>query len=461
MPVHIIMSAEPFIIFFAARLIRRNFRKLSPDIWWDKILLYIMIGTAVLAGLQVITPFGKFIEWMWHVIIFILIYFTLTTPRLTQFRPIVNAILPLVVLIVLEDILTAINPDLKRSLDTYLGLGYAVTITWMVILFIRSRKESKALETEREKAREEQERARFMEAQKIELEKIVAQRTAEIMLQKNELQQALVELKSTQTQLIHSEKMASLGELTAGIAHEIQNPLNFVNNFSEINNELIDEMKEEINAGNIDKAFDLAGNIRDNSQKIIHHGQRADGIVKGMLQHSRASNGQKEPTNINALADEYLRLSYHGLRAKDKSFNATINTDFDPALSSADGKIMVTPQDMGRAFLNLFTNAFFAVADKQKQIGDQYKPTVSVCTKRLPGKIEVHVKDNGNGISEKALDKIFQPFFTTKPSGQGTGLGLSLCYEIITQGHGGELRVETKEGEYAEFIITIPILPNK
>ena len=280
------------------------------------------------------------------------------------------------------------------------------------------------------------------------------------LAQAKEIEKAYRELKTTQSQLIQQEKMASLGELTAGIAHEIQNPLNFVNNFSEVNSELIAEMKQEIDNGNLDEVKTIANNIDENEQKIIFHGKRADGIVKGMLQHSRSSNGVKEPTDINALADEYLRLSYHGLRAKDKSFNAIMKTNFDESI----GNINIVPQEVGRVILNLFTNAFYSVSEKKKQQTNGYEPTVSVSTKKINarpddpvgwGKVEIRVRDNGNGIPQKVMDKIFQPFFTTKPTGQGTGLGLSLSYDII-KAHGGELKVETKEGEGAEFIIQLP-----
>lgn len=274
---------------------------------------------------------------------------------------------------------------------------------------------------------------------------------------KNRVELTLSELKATQSQLIQSEKMASLGELTAGIAHEIQNPLNFVNNFSEVNSELIAEMKDELSKGNIEEAKSIANDIDENEKKIIFHGKRADGIVKGMLQHSRSSSGVKEPTDINALADEYLRLAYHGLRAKDKSFNASMKTDFDESI----GNILVVPQDMGRVILNLITNAFYAVTERKKQAstgssGQHYEPTVSVSTRKLQDKVEIRVKDNGNGIPQRVLDKIFQPFFTTKPTGEGTGLGLSMSYDIITKSHQGEIRVETKENEGSTFIITLP-----
>ena len=270
--------------------------------------------------------------------------------------------------------------------------------------------------------------------------------------QKTEIEETLDKLKETQRQLIQSEKMASLGELTAGIAHEIQNPLNFVNNFSEVSNELIDEMKTEFNNGDTEEGFAIADDLKQNLQKIIHHGQRAADIVKGMLQHSRSSSGIKEPTDINALADEYLRLAYHGLRAKDKSFNATMKTDFDETI----GTINVVPQDIGRVVLNLITNAFYVVNQKNKQNSEGYEPTVWVNTKKEADKVFVRVKDNANGIPPKILNKIFQPFFTTKPTGQGTGLGLSLSYDIV-KAHGGEIKVETKEGEGTTFIIQLPI----
>jgi signal transduction histidine kinase len=250
--------------------------------------------------------------------------------------------------------------------------------------------------------------------------------------------------------------MASLGELTAGIAHEIQNPLNFVNNFSEVNKELIDELQQEVKSGNAEEAIAISNDIKENEEKIIHHGKRADAIVKGMLQHSRVSTGQKESTDINALADEYLRLSYHGMRAKDKSFNATMQTEFDESI----GKVNIVPQDMGRVLLNLFNNAFYSVTEKKKQLGEEYEPTVSVCTKKSDGKIKIHVRDNGIGIPQKVVDKIFQPFFTTKPTGQGTGLGLSLAYDIVTKEHGGQIKVESKEGEGTAFIVQLPIIIN-
>ncbi|MBC2839780.1 sensor histidine kinase [Robiginitalea sp. SC105] len=267
-----------------------------------------------------------------------------------------------------------------------------------------------------------------------------------------EIEKAYEQLKATQTQLIHSEKMASLGELTAGIAHEIQNPLNFVNNFSEVNSELIKELKEDLKAGKLKEVQDIADDIDENEQKIIYHGKRAEGIVKGMLQHSRSSDGKKEPTDLNKLADEYLRLAYHGLRAKDKSFNASVETNFDQDLP----RVSVIPQDIGRVLLNLLTNAFHAVQERQKQGEAGYEPKVTVSTKKANGGVEIRVADNGNGIPEKIREKIFQPFFTTKPTGAGTGLGLSMSYDIVTKGHNGELKVNSKEGEGATFLVNLP-----
>ncbi len=280
--------------------------------------------------------------------------------------------------------------------------------------------------------------------------KNLQQKNLLVEAEKSKAEEALIKLKAAQTQLIQSEKMASLGELTAGIAHEIQNPLNFVNNFSEVNKEMIAELQIELKDGNVEEAINISNDIKNNEEKINHHGKRADAIVKGMLQHSRQTSGTKEPTDINALCDEYLRLSYHGLRAKDKNFNADFKTDFDDSIN----KINIIPQDIGRVLLNLFNNAFYVVNEKKKTADATYQPTVSIQTKRMNDKIEIKVTDNGNGIPQNIVDKIFQPFFTTKPTGQGTGLGLSLSYDII-KAHGGEIKVETKEGAGTIFIIQL------
>jgi signal transduction histidine kinase len=278
------------------------------------------------------------------------------------------------------------------------------------------------------------------------LEQQVLQRTSE-------LNTSLENLRATQSQLIQSEKMASLGVLTAGIAHEIQNPLNFVNNFSDVSIELLAEMKTELDNGNTEDAKDIADDVIENLEKINHHGKRADSIVKGMLQHSRSTSALKEPTNINKLADEYLRLAYHGLRAKDKSFNADLITNFDTELPD----VPALSQDIGRVLLNLYTNAFYAVQQRQKLGEADYKTTVMVTTLQKDNAVEITVGDNGIGIPDKIKDKILQPFFTTKPTGEGTGLGLSLSYDIIVKAHGGTIKIDSKEGEYSMFIITLPI----
>jgi signal transduction histidine kinase len=321
---------------------------------------------------------------------------------------------------------------LPISLAIYLGLSFGKKSQQLRLNLERIHSLSKEKES-------------ILSQQKVKLEQQVKERT-------NSLNTSLENLKATQSQLIQSEKMASLGELTAGIAHEIQNPLNFVNNFSEVSNELIDEMEDELKKGNYEDALEIASDVKQNLEKINHHGKRADAIVKGMLQHSRSSSDTKEPVDINALCDEYFRLSYHGLRAKDKSFNATLKTDFDDSI----GKINIIPQDVGRVILNLLTNAFYAVNEKKQQLPKDYEPMVSISSKNHKTHIEIKITDNGNGIPKTVLDKIFQPFFTTKPTGQGTGLGLSLSYDIITKSHNGELNVDTKLGEGTEFLIKIP-----
>jgi signal transduction histidine kinase len=282
---------------------------------------------------------------------------------------------------------------------------------------------------------------------------LLSEQKEEIATQRDNLGQALDELKNTQTQLVQREKMASLGELTAGIAHEIQNPLNFVNNFSDVSVELVDEMQSELKAGDKDEAIVISEDIKQNLEKIRHHGKRADSIVKGMLEHSRAGTGSKEPTDINTLADEFMRLAYHGLLAKDKDFSAETVTRFDANLPKAN----VVQQDIGRVMLNLFNNAFYTVNEKKKTAGADYKPEVEVATSTENGNIIIKVKDNGNGIPDDIKDKIMQPFFTTKPTGEGTGLGLSLSYDIVVKGHGGSIKVETKEGNGSEFIIDLPM----
>ncbi|GAB2775750.1 signal transduction histidine kinase [Hymenobacter luteus] len=375
---------------------------------------------------------------------------------LRSYRPARTLLLglgPFLVLSAVELLLsgTRLLQEYDEGFDTAKGFSFI----WMFTSFFIARSQKKHLEKERIEREEEEKARRLMAAQKVELERLVAERTAILTQQAEELREALTELKTTQAQLIQAEKMASLGELTAGIAHEIQNPLNFVTNFSDVSAELVTELEEEQQNPDRDPALEaeLLGDLKQNLLKINHHGQRAASIVRGMLEHSRASTGERQSTDLNTLADEYLRLAYHGLRAKDKTFNATLVTHLEPGLPP----IEVVSQDVGRVLLNLFTNAFYAV-QKRKELGQPgYTPTVTVTTRQLPdGDVEVRVHDNGTGIPPAVVEKIFQPFFTTKPTGEGTGLGLSLSYDIITKGHGGTLVVETQEGHGTEFIVTLP-----
>ncbi len=454
------MILEPFILIYIVWHIRKNLRLLSPNTHWDKNLLWAMIGIAILFILERSLPITMVTNWIWHLLILGIGYLIFRLPVLERMRTIIIAVLPLIIINTVKDLLELIYLPLYEKIDNYLDFAIVFSLAWMIAMLIRSNKQNKALKKERQKTLAEEERNKFISAQKEKLELIVEERTAEITKQKDELMHAFTELKNTQTQLIHAEKMASLGELTAGIAHEIRNPLNFVNNFSEVNKELLVELNAEIEKGNFDEVKALAKDVTDNEEKIILHGKRADAIVKAMLQHSRISSGVKEPSDINALADEYLRLAYHGLRAKDKSFNATMKTDFDETIS----KISIIPQDMGRVILNLITNAFYACTERSRSAVNErknldqkgYEPTVTVTTKKEGDKALISITDNGNGIPNKVLDKIFQPFFTTKPTGQGTGLGLSLSYDIV-KAHGGELTVETTEGKGTTFTIKLPI----
>lgn len=350
--------------------------------------------------------------------------------------------------------------DLSLLARTYIGIAAMVLLfVSFLVMFVTSQR--KKLLYHRKMQLISQDRERLLSEQNVILEEKVQARTAELENQKQVLQESLDTLKATQLQLVQKEKMASLGELTAGIAHEIQNPLNFVNNFSEMNTELLSEIrqalsKEKISPVAYDEISNLVSTMDGNLQKINFHGKRADDIVKGMLMHSRNTSGEKEPTDINALATEFFKLSYHGLRAKDKSFNATMKFELDEQA----GQVILGPQEVGRVFLNLFNNAFYAVSDKKKKAGrlglSNYEPTVTLATKRLPESVRITVRDNGLGIPNDIREKIFLPFFTTKPSGEGTGLGLSLSYDIITKSHGGEMKIHTIENEFTEFIITLP-----
>jgi two-component system NtrC family sensor kinase len=346
---------------------------------------------------------------------------------------------------------------LEMNIETRVIIGISAMVllfSSFLILFISSQRKKLQYHKELQSLHEKQEQ--ILSEQNILLEQRVNERTAELSRQTKVLQNTLTDLKSTQVQLVQKEKMASLGELTAGIAHEIQNPLNFVNNFAEVSAELLSELHtlvfEKLPDENKPEAEEIFGHITENLEKINHHGQRADTIVKGMLQHSRVSTGQKERTDINLLADEYLRLSYHGLRAKDKSFNATFHTEFDKNVP----ELVIISAEIGRVLLNLYNNAFYAVAEMAKQKTEEFIPTVSVKTERENNLVLIKVRDNGTGIPSKLRSKIFQPFFTTKPAGQGTGLGLSLSYDII-KAHGGEMTLNTRDAEFTEFTISLPI----
>ncbi len=477
--VYYLVLAWGFILVFLIQFIRHFFKTFNEYPRWDKflvglalldVLAYTGYFFSMLLVKRALPAFLLITGLLLSVIpFFVLVTLLLFIRRLNSFRKLViigafpllffyGVISPFIATESPIAFSSQSSPLVKWLLDHFRG-EEAVCLIWLVLFFswvlflrynqLRKENAQQAFDKERLQKEKEIERNLLIAQQKIDLEKQVIQRTAE-------LKQSFENLQSTQKQLTQSEKMASLGELTAGIAHEIQNPLNFVNNFSEVNQELIDEASQANESGNSNEVKELLLTLKDNEDKINHHGKRADAIVKGMLQHSRSSSGQKEPTDINALADEYLRLAYHGLRAKDKSFNAETKTDFDEGI----GKISIIPQDVGRVLLNLFNNAFYAVAEKSKQRAVGYESKVSVSTLKLPGKIEITVKDNGNGIPEKVIDKIFQPFFTTKPTGQGTGLGLSLSYDII-KAHGGELKVNTTEGEYTEFVIELPVNDDK
>ncbi|MDR6805755.1 signal transduction histidine kinase [Dyadobacter sp. BE34] len=427
---------------------------------WDNFFKYARIIVFSLIATYYIAESPDWFGWIWNLGLLGLVRFFNQNDDFKSIRSTAQSVLPFVGVSMVSDFFEQVFPKFYNSYDQFFQIALSFAFIFCFVIWFYARKQQKVLTQEREeRLREEQ----IAKETKLSLEYLVAERTQELTQQKEELQKTIEELKATQNQLIQSEKMASLGELTAGIAHEIQNPLNFVNNFSEVSVELCQELEEEIEKTNIDdndKEYikGIIGDLSQNQQKITHHGKRADSIVKGMLQHSRASSGEKEPVDVNALADEYMRLAYHGLRAKDKEFNAALVTDFDGTI----GTVNVLPQDLGRVFLNLFTNAFYAVAEKKRklteagQLGD-YKPEVKISTKKFDNKLYIRVSDNGTGMPEHVKAKIFQPFFTTKPTGQGTGLGLSMSYDIITNGHGGVLEVDTVEGEKTEFRITIPI----
>jgi len=474
------ISIIPFLVtLFLLRRLSRTFLIATRSPKWKKIFQWSMLVACALFISEIFLRIDQVTIWVWHFVILLIIGLVFAKKELRSGRITIMAVLPYEIISLASDLIEHLSRKTFKSIEEYSVIAIFFSIIWAIAMWIYAGNQQRKQEKERIKREHEEILHRVTEEQKAALEITVIERTAELTKQKEELQSALHELQETQAQLIQSEKMASLGELTAGIAHEIQNPLNFVNNFSEVSVELAAELKDEL--GKIEIPSDKKTNLEDilndivqNQEKINFHGKRADAIVKGMLQHSRSGSGQKEPADINELVDEYLRLSYHGLRAKDNTFNAVMKTDYDESI----GKINIIPQEIGRVVLNLFTNAFYAINEKktlqQACLPDRqahglslnekvYEPIVTVTTRRLgspssggTGIIEIRVKDNGNGIPQPVLDKIFQPFFTTKPTGQGTGLGLSLSYDII-KAHNGVLKVETTEGEGSEFIIQLPV----
>ncbi|NML66763.1 histidine kinase [Hymenobacter sp. RP-2-7] len=423
---------------------------------WDRWLRRLWQPAAVIVGLGLVVG-GPVLNWLDDFFLAAMLALGVAVCwQLRAHRPVLFVglgLLPYAALQLAELLLQAVAPALLKrlgGLDNAEGLSFA----WMGIFFLVARSQHKAQQADQELRLAAEQEQRAVESQNQTLEYEVGQRTAALAHQTNELRATLQELQATQDQLIQREKMASLGELTAGIAHEIQNPLNFVNNFADVSQELVTELVEERARPARDAAAEaeILADLRLNLGRIAQHGSRAAGIVRGMLEHSRTSTGERAPTDVNALCDEYLRLAYHGLRAKDKSFNATLETDFAPSLPLVEA----VAGDLGRVLLNLLTNAFYAVQQRQQAGEPGYRPTVRVQTQAGAGGVVVRVRDNGTGIAPEARARIFQPFFTTKPSGEGTGLGLALAHDIITDGHGGTLEVASQEGEFTEFTVTLP-----
>ncbi|MEN2280910.1 ATP-binding protein [Algoriphagus sp. SE2] len=443
---------------FAFRYLQKHEQTKTQYPEWVNLFFKGFVAALVFFIVQLVFDWPDvFLRWIAHIINFGIVYAAFKMPVFSPIKIYVNAFFPVVAIDFLEDLTILINSEFYNSYEGWFSTAELFAWIWLVAQFIINRRQRKALEDERIKAAQKEFEIKKSQKLQSELEIQVAERTSEINAQKEELIKTLNELKSMQSQLIHAEKMASLGELTAGIAHEIQNPLNFVNNFSELSSELLTEMKEEIDAGNYDMAKEIADDLNQNLKKIAHHGHRADSIVKGMLQHSRINSGEKELTDINALVDEFTRLSYHGLRAKDKSFNADFKLELVPDIPDLE---LIT-QDFGRLILNLVNNAFYAVQEKKNKLKSKeeleaYQPMVKIKTFFEGENLNITVEDNGSGIPQSIKEKIFQPFFTTKPTGSGTGLGLSLSYDIV-KAHGGDFKVDSVEGEKTVFTISLPV----
>ncbi len=450
------MSIDFLLIALIARYLQKSLQTAGLHTkWHSRLSLVFGISLTIFVAGLIIKPLATAMGWLGVLGLIGFVYLLLQNPFFKSARTVLIAILPYVALSAFMLVVETIFPKTFKSWENTLDNLSLFAIVWGLGVWVVSVRQRKELSKAQQRVLEQEEKNRMMAVMKDELEKQVAERTEEIMQQKADLEKTLNELKATQSQLVHSEKMASLGELTAGIAHEIQNPLNFVNNFSEVSKELLDEMKHELATGNYEVAREMADDVNQNLERINFHGKRAGEIVKGMLQHSRGSSGQKEPTDINALCDEYLRLSFHGLKAKDKTFNAEMKTNLDPDLPTLN----VVPQDIGRVILNLITNGFYATQQRQKTMSEEerrnFKAIVSVTTALKGNMVEIRISDNGVGMPQSMVDKIFQPFFTTKPPGEGTGLGLSISYDII-HAHDGKIMVESREGEGTDFIIQLP-----
>ena len=445
-----------FVLFFALTIVRKyvNYKETIPKLdQYFTLLHYILIPLALTFDLSIGRKSEHLADFNWFVLLSVVMYILYLLRENNIASLLFKAGLPFYIINTLNDLAEYFLPKFQSEYDNIFDLIFLGGLVWMIAYGLSARNQLKNLKKQEEKNK-------LVTAENEKLDLLVKERTKEILQQKNQLEDTLTELQNTQNQLIQQEKLASLGELTAGIAHEIQNPLNFVNNFSEVSIELIDELKEELEKVTIpEDSVAIIEDLVQNLQKISHHGKRASGIVKSMLEHSRANSGEKQEVDINAMADEYLRLSFHGLRAKDKSFNS----DFKLDLAENLPKITATPQDLGRVFLNLCNNAFYAV-HKKSTLPDKpadFKPLVTISTSKITEEgedlLKIVITDNGTGIPDDLKSKIFQPFFTTKPTGQGTGLGLSLSYDIITKGHNGEIEVDSQEGEGTTFIIKLPL----